>query len=29
MITLERENKVLYEMIGVLTVERSKEKKEF
>lgn len=26
---LKRENKVLYEMIGVLTVERSKEKKEF
>ena len=26
---LKRENKVLYEMIGVLTVERSKQKKEF
>ena len=26
---LKRENKALYEMIGVLTVERSKEKKEF
>ena len=26
---LKRENKVLYEMIGVLTVERNKQKKEF
>ena len=26
---LKRENKALYEMIGILTVERSKEKKEF
>ena len=26
---LQRENKALYEMIGVLTVERSKQKKEF
>lgn len=26
---LKRENKALYEMIGVLTVEHSKEKKEF
>ncbi len=26
---LKRENKTLYEMIGVLTVERSKQKKEF
>ena len=26
---LKRENKTLYEMIGFLTVERSKEKKEF
>lgn len=26
---LKRENKALYEMIGILTVEHSKEKKEF
>lgn len=26
---LKRENKALYEMVGVLTVERSKQKKEF